>query len=112
MNKKPLAPTIRSSAAEYLSFIAASGESGVETVYADENVWLSQKMMGELYGVETHTINYHLKKVFSDSELEEDSVIREFRITAKDGKNYKSDFDKLISAMTGSEQTVIKYDSK
>ena len=90
MNKKPLAPTIRSSAAEYLSFIAASGEGGVETVYADENVWLSQKMMGELYGVETHTINYHLKKVFSDSELEEDSVIRDFRITAKDGKNYNT----------------------
>jgi len=73
---------IRSSAAEYLTFIAASGKGGVEAVYADENVWLTQKMMGVLYTVETHTINYHLKKVFSDSELQEDSVIRKFRITA------------------------------
>lgn len=51
-------------------------------MYADENVWLSQKMMGQLYDVETQTINYHLKKVFSDSELEEEAVIRNFRITA------------------------------
>lgn len=80
--------SIRSSATEYLTFLAASGEGGVEAVYADEDVWLSQKMMGELYGVETQTINYHLKKIFSDNELEEYSVIRNFRITAKDGKNY------------------------
>jgi hypothetical protein len=80
--------TIRSSAAEYLTFIAASGEDGVEAIYADENVWLSQKMMAVLYDVETHTINYHLKKVFSDNELQEDSVIRNFRITAADGKIY------------------------
>ena len=80
--------SIRSSAAEYLTFIAASGEGGVEAIYADEDVWLSQKMMGELYQVETQTINYHLKKIFSDSELEENAVIRKFRITAQDGKNY------------------------
>jgi hypothetical protein len=79
---------VRSSAAEYLTFVAASGQGGVEAVYADENVWLTQKMMGLLYDVETHTINYHLKKVFSDSELTEDSVIRNFRITAADGKTY------------------------
>lgn len=88
--QKKQIPTIRSSAAEYLSFVAASGEGGVEAVYADEDVWLTQKMMGELYNVKTHTINYHLKKVFSDSELEEDSVIRKFRITAADGKNYNN----------------------
>jgi hypothetical protein len=83
------ASLIRSSAAEYLTFVAASGQGGVEAVYADENVWLSQKMMGLLYDVETHTINYHLKKVFADKhELEEDSVIRNFRITAADGKTY------------------------
>ena len=79
---------VRSSAAEYLTFVAASGQSGVEAVYADENVWLTQKMMGLLYDVETHTINYHLKKVFADRELQEDSVIRNFRITAADGKSY------------------------
>jgi len=73
---------IRSSAAEYLTFIAASGTSGIDAVYADENIWLTQKMMGVLYDVATHTINYHLKKVFSDSELQEESVIRNFRITA------------------------------
>ena len=81
---------VRSSAAEYLTFVAASGKGGVEAVYADENIWLTQKMMGVLYDVETHTINYHLKKVFSDSELEEKAVIRNFRITAADGKNYNT----------------------
>ncbi|MCP5498883.1 MAG: virulence RhuM family protein [Leptospiraceae bacterium] len=87
-NSKQIKEIIRSSAAEYLTFIAANGEGGVEAVYADENIWLTQKMMGILYNVETHTINYHLKKVFSDSELREDSVIRKIRITATDGKNY------------------------
>ena len=48
---------VRSSAAEYLTFVAASGQGGVEAVYADENIWLTQKMMGVLYDVETHTIN-------------------------------------------------------
>ena len=86
---------IRSSAAEYLTFIAAAGSGGVETVYADESIWLTQKMMGVLYDVETHTINYHLKKVFSDSELQEDSVVRNFRITAADGKTYNTKHYKL-----------------
>ena len=83
-------PTIRSSAAEYLTFVAASAEGGVEAIYANEDVWLSQKMLGVLYDVETHTINYHLKKIFTDSELEEDAVIRNFRITAADGKSYST----------------------
>jgi hypothetical protein len=82
------ASLVRSSAAEYLTFVAASGEGGVEAVYADENVWLSQKMMGQLYDVDVRTINYHLKTIFSDSELEEDAVIQNFRITAADGKRY------------------------
>lgn len=93
--KKTEVTLIRSSAAEYLTFVAASGQGGVEAVYADENVWLSQKMMGQLYGVETHTINYHLKKVFADSELQEESVIRNFRITAADGKTYDTQHYKL-----------------
>ena len=86
---------IRSSAAEYLTFVAASGQSGVEAIYADESIWITQKMMGALYDVETHTINYHLKKVFSDSELEEMAVIRKFRITAADGKSYNTQHYKL-----------------
>ena len=81
---------IRSSAAEYLTFIAANGEGGVDVIYADESIWVTQKMMGILYDVETHTVNYHLKKIFSDNELQENSVIRDFRITATDGKNYKT----------------------
>lgn len=89
------ASMVRSSAAEYLTFIAGSGKGGVEAVYADENIWLTQKMMGVLYDVETHTINYHLKKVFADSELQEESVIRNFRITAADGKNYNTKHYKL-----------------
>jgi len=79
---------VRSSAAEYLTFVAASGTGGVEAVYADETIWLTQKMMATLYDVDVRTINYHLKKIFSDNELQEDSVIRNFRITAADGKRY------------------------
>lgn len=82
--------TIRSSAAEYLTFVAATGDSNesVEVRYEDENIWITQKMLAVLYEVETNTINYHIKKIFEDSELEEDSVIRNFRITASDGKSY------------------------
>ena len=88
---------IRSSAAEYLTFITATGESDVNAVYFDENVWLTQKMMGLLYNVETHTINYHLKKIFADGEINEDSVIRRFRITAADGKIYNTNHYNLSS---------------
>ncbi len=55
-------------------------------MYADENVWLTQKLLAQLYDVDVRTVNYHLKKVFADSELEVDSVIRNFRITASNGK--------------------------
>ena len=82
--------TIRSSAAEYLTFIAATGDdkNSVEVRYEDENIWITQKMLAVLYEVEINTINYHIKKIFEDSELSEDSVIRNFRITASDGKSY------------------------
>ncbi len=62
----------------------------MEAVYADESIWLTQKMMGALYDVNVRTVNEHLKKVFADSELEEASVIRKFRITATDGKTYNT----------------------
>ena len=87
-NRKDKSLMIRSSAAEYLTFLTATGESDVNAIYADENVWITQKMMGVLYNVGTNTINYHLKKIFQDSELDEKTVIREFRITASDGKQY------------------------
>ena len=90
MSEKKKTSLVRSSAAEYLTFVAASGEGGVEAVYADENIWLSQKMMGVLYNVNVRTVNEHLKKIFFDNELNEDSVIRKFRITATDGKNYNT----------------------
>ena len=82
--------SIRSSAAEYLTFVAATGDdkNSVEVRYEDENIWITQKMLATLYEVETNTINYHIKKIFEDSELTEDSVIRNFRITAADGKTY------------------------
>ena len=91
MAKKSLEVSIvRSSAAEYLTFVAATGQSGVEAVYADENVWLTQKMMATLYDVDVRTINYHLKKIFDDSELQQEAVIRKFRITASDSKQYET----------------------
>jgi hypothetical protein len=81
---------IRSSAAEYLTFVAAGGnsESSVEMRYEDENVWLTQKMMASLYDVSVPAINQHLKRIFDDNELVESSVIKEYLITAADGKNY------------------------
>ena len=87
-NNKNEVSIVRSSAAEYLTFVASTGEGGVETIYSDQNIWLTQKMMATLYDIDVRTINYHLKKIFSDSELQENSVIRNFRITAADGKSY------------------------
>ena len=86
----PTRSITRSSAAEYLTFVAAAGQGGVEAIYADENVWLTQKMMGQLYDVNVRTVNGHLIKIFSDRELPEDSVIRKFRITATDGNPNRS----------------------
>jgi hypothetical protein len=82
--------SLRSSAAEYLTFAAATGDNpqSIEMRYQDENIWLTQKMLAVLYDVEVPTINYHLKKIFEDKELSEDSVIRNFLITASDGKSY------------------------
>ena len=84
--------SMRSSAAEYLIYVASVGNetSSIEMRYEDENIWLTQKMMAALYDVDIRTINYHVKKIFKDSELQEDSVIRKFRITAEDGKTYNT----------------------
>ncbi len=88
MVKKTETALIRSSAAEYLTFAAAGKAEGVQAVYADEDVWLTQKMMALLYDVDVRTVNYHLKKAMEDGELQQDSVIQNFRITASDGKSY------------------------
>ena len=90
MSSKKPKDLLRASVAEYLTFVTATGESSIQSLYADENVWLSQKMMGLLYGVESHTITYHLQKIFADNELEESSVTRIFRVTADDGKTYNT----------------------
>lgn len=65
-------------------------EDSFEVRYEDENIWLTQKMMAALYDVTLPTVNEHIKKIFSDGELSEDSVIRKFRITASDGKSYNT----------------------
>jgi len=86
--KKANEMVIRSSAAEYLTFVASTGENdeSVEMRYEDENIWLTQKLMGTLYDVDVRTINYHVRKVFVDSELEESSTIRKFRIVQTEGE--------------------------
>ncbi|MDF1489869.1 virulence RhuM family protein [Tessaracoccus caeni] len=89
----------RSSAAEYLTFVASTGDGGVDAIYAEENVWLSQKMMATLYDVSVPTINYHLKTIFEDSELLADSVIRDFRTTATDGKQYRTQHYSLAAVI-------------
>lgn len=82
----------RSSAAEYLTFVAAGGPgaNSVEMRYEHENIWLTQKMMASLYDVSVAAINQHLKKIFEDGELNPDAVIKKYLITATDGKNYKT----------------------
>ena len=87
MAKKKDEITIRSSAAEYLTYVASVGDQqdSIEMRYEDENIWLTQKMMATLYNVDVRTINEHIKKIYSDSELEEDSTIRNFRIVQTEG---------------------------
>ena len=85
--KQTQPPTVRSAAAEYLTYIASVGNEpqNIEIRYEDENIWLTQRMMALLYDVETNTINYHIKKVFEDSELQEEATIRKFRIVQTEG---------------------------
>lgn len=87
MSRKLPEKSIRSSAAEYLTFIAASGndKNSIEVRYEDENIWITQKMLAALYEVEVNTINYHIKKIFEDSELKESATIRKFRIVQNEG---------------------------
>ena len=82
MNQNEL---IRSSAAEYLTYIAASGEEGIEIRYQDENIWLTQKMLSSIYEVGLPTINHHINQIFNDNELDKNSTIRNFRIVQKEG---------------------------
>lgn len=91
--KRKITPemALRSSAAEYLTFVSATGdtESAIEMRYEDENIWLTQKLMAELYGVSVPAIHQHIKKLRENGEIN-DSVIKQYLITASDGKKYKA----------------------
>lgn len=102
MSEKPPSKnlTIRNSTAEFLIFTNQVGKGGIEVRYEDESIWLTQKLMAELFDVDKRTVSEHLKNIFSSHELEEKSVVRNFRTTAADGKNYDTNFynlDAIIS---------------
>lgn len=84
--------TIRSSAAEYLTFVAATGdtEESVEMRYEDENIWLTQKMMAALYNVSVSAVNQHIKKIFEDGELSEEATIKKYLIVQSEGNRQVS----------------------
>ena len=91
---------IRNSTAEFLVFTRQAGESTIEVRVEDETVWLTQKLLAALFEVDVRTVNEHLKNIFKTCELDENSVIRKFRITAADGKSYNTQFynlDAIIS---------------
>lgn len=92
MTKKKVDVTIHSSAAEYLTYIAAVGDTAenMEMRYEDENIWLTQKMMAQLYDVSLSTINEHIKKIYGDNELIETATIRKFRIVQTEGSRQVS----------------------
>ena len=98
MNDKKL--QIRNSTAEFLIFTSQEGKSSIEARYEDETIWLTQKLMGELFEVGVNTINYHLKEIFKSGEIDEDSVIRKFRIAANDGKYYNTNFYNLDAVIS------------
>lgn len=98
--KPPQSLQIRNSTAEFLIFTAQAGEGSIEVRVEEDTVWLTQKLMAELFGVSVPTINEHLKNVFTARELDENSVIRKFRIAAADGKQYNTqlyNLDAIIS---------------
>ena len=90
--KRTEALTVRSGAAEYLTYVAATGEdkSSIEMRYENENIWLTQKMMAELYGVSKQAISQHLQTIFADGELVEEAVVKKYLTTASDGKQYST----------------------
>ncbi|HVE44488.1 MAG TPA: virulence RhuM family protein [Gammaproteobacteria bacterium] len=92
--------SIRNSTSEFLIFTQQEGEKGIEARYEDGTIWLTQKLMAELFGVTTAAINQHLQNILESHELDQNSVIKKFLITASDGKNYNSKFynlDAIIS---------------
>ncbi len=97
-NKKDL--IIRNSTAEFLIFTSQAKEQGIEVRYDDESLWLTQKMMAQLFEVGVPNVNEHLKNIFKSKELHEESVIRNYRITATDGKSYNTQFYNLDAVIS------------
>ena len=100
MSKEEKKLQIRNSTAEFLIFTGQAGEKSIEARYEDETIWLTQKLMATLFEVTVPTINEHLKNIFASGELDQDSAIRKFRITAADGKKYSTklyNLDAIIS---------------
>ena len=119
----------KSSAAQFLTYVASVGniDERYEIRYEDENIWMTQKMLAQVYGVEVNTVNYHIKKIFADAELDEGAVIRKIRITGSDGKSYavnhydlrviialgfKIDNEKAIAFRKWANQIVTEYTIK
>ncbi len=105
-------PQIRNSTAEFLIFTSQAGDDSIEVMVADENVWLSQDMIASLYDKGRSTITEHLKNIFSEGELSEDSVYRKFRRTGSDGKEYNTKFYSLeavisVGFRTNSEKAIV-----
>lgn len=100
MAKKKNEITIRSGAAEYLTYVASVGEQedSIEMRYEDKNIWLTQKMMSTLYDFALPTINEHIKKIYADSELEESATIRKFRIVQTEGNRVRFREKQIITA--------------
>ena len=110
MNKKKDEVSIRSSAAEYLTYVASVGnqQENVEMRYEDENIWLTQKLMATLYGVSVAAINQHIKKIYEDMELTEESTIKKYLTVQTEGtrqivkdytiqdKLFLSDYDRYL----------------
>lgn len=92
MAKKKEEITIRSSAAEYLTYVATVGDQqdSIEMRYEDENIWLTQKMMATLYNVSVAAISQHIKKVYDDSELEPEETIKKYLIVQNEGSRQVS----------------------
>ena len=110
MNKKKDEVSIRSSAAEYLTYVASVGnqQENIEMRYEDENIWLTQKLMATLYGVSVAAINQHIKKIYEDMELTEESTIKKYLTVQTEGtrqivkdytiqdKLFLSDYDRYL----------------
>lgn len=112
MNKNNEKLQIRNSTAEFLIFTSQTGENSIEVMVADENVWLTQEMIATLYEKGRSTITEHLKNIFLDGELEENSVCRKFRRTGADGKEYNTKFYNLeaviaVGFRTNSERAIV-----